>query len=119
MEDTFEKEQNPTRTAINHFDVGMGNSLVPEMDLHEPFSEEKLSSEIVEFQNVDYQVDPSIQTKLSTQQLNEISQALVGKFSSVESQMNRLMRDFQTKLKVDEQKDQTIDHLHRGELRYL
>jgi len=75
--------------------------------------EEALSIELTDFEEEEVSVNSSHQAEHLDQKLNELSQTMEDKFSSVESQMNKLMRDFQTKLMIDEQKNQIIDKLHR------
>lgn len=114
IDEIVKRETGFTVFTFNDFDEHTGESLELEVNHDKPIIEEQVPVSI-DAHDVDSEIVSSAEVELEplSNQLDVLSHSMTSQFSQVDLQIKKLMRDFETKLMVDSQKDQIIDNLHR------
>ncbi|WP_282141007.1 nucleotide exchange factor GrpE [Cytobacillus oceanisediminis] len=104
-------EDAETSSILEELDTDWSESAEPEVAA--AYAEMQLEEEVESEEDTAPIHPESEQTSSISGQIHDLSQSLGAQFSAMDTQMQKLMREFQTKLMIDAQKDQVIDNLHR------
>ncbi|WP_169891060.1 nucleotide exchange factor GrpE [Litchfieldia alkalitelluris] len=112
LEGVLTEEQSPSVSLTDTFDTEEETPLDIEVIADDFTSTEELTDEALCLE-VPSGTEPNFQDERLKHQFEELSKSMTTQFSSIELILHKVMRDFQTKMMVDAQKDQIIDNLHR------
>ena len=106
IEDLNEDQSNLISKDLSEYDFSDDNYQV---EYFEEPKESEIQSESEKLQ----QDNPLVNVTEIAGRIDEFSEVIGNRFTSVEEQIGKLKRDFETKIMLDVQKDQIIDSLHR------